>query len=142
MKESDSLDGHLRKLKVITDQLAAIKAPVPEDEHIVALLLSLPRSYNTLVTALTAKGDELNLSQLHQALLNEEEKRKQSKSKTGGGGGADDGEYALQHNKLDRRAVKCYGCGEEGHVIRNCAQKKKKQHRRNENQGKFDKSSV
>ena len=82
MKESDSLDENLRKLKVITDQLAAIKVPVPGDQHIVALLLSLPRSYNTLVTALTAKGDELNLSQLHQALLNEEEKCKQSKSKT------------------------------------------------------------
>ena len=79
-----------------------------------------------MVTALTAKGDELNLSQLHQALLNEEEKRKQSKSKTGGGGGADDGESALQHNKLDRKPVKCYGCGEEGRVIRNCAQKKNK----------------
>ena len=50
MKESDSLDEHLRKMKVITDQLAAIKAPIPEDEHLVALLLSLPRSYNTLVT--------------------------------------------------------------------------------------------
>ena len=123
MKESDSPDEHLRKLKVITDQLAAIKAPIPEDEHIVSLLLSLPRSYNTLVTALTAKGDELNLNQ---ALLNEEEKCKQSKSKTSGGGGADDGESALQHNKLDRRLVKCYGCGEEGRVIRNCAQKKKK----------------
>jgi hypothetical protein len=142
MKESDSLDEHLRKMKVITDQLAAIKAPIPEDEHIVALLLSLPRSYNTLVTALTAKGDELNLSQLHQALLNEEEKRKQSKSKVGGGGGAEDCESALQHNKLDRKPIKCYGCGEESHVIRNCPQKKKKtQYRRNENQGKFDKSS-
>jgi hypothetical protein len=32
-----------------------------------------------LVTALTAKWDEQNLSQLHQALLNEDEKRKQSK---------------------------------------------------------------
>ena len=139
MKESDSLDEHLRRMKVITDQLAAIKAPIPEDEHIVALLLSLPCSNNTLVTALTAKGD--HLSQLHQALLNEEEKRKQSKSKVGGGGGAEDCESALQHNKLDRKPIKCYGCGEEGHVIRNCPQKKKKQYRRNENQGKFDKSS-
>jgi 6-phosphogluconolactonase/glucosamine-6-phosphate isomerase/deaminase len=94
-----------------------------------------------LVTALTAKGDELNLSQLHQALLNEEEKRIESKSKVGGGGGAEDCESALQHNKLDRKPIKCYGCGEEGHVIRNCPQKKKKQYRRNENQGKFDKSS-
>ena len=98
MKESDHIDEHLRRMKVITDQLAAIKAPIPEDKHIVALLLSLPRSYNTLVTALTAKGDELTLTQLHQALLNEEEKRKQSKSKATGGG-TDDGESALQHNK-------------------------------------------
>ena len=30
----------------------------------VPLLLSLSRSYNTLVIALTTKGDELNLSQL------------------------------------------------------------------------------
>ena len=36
MKESDSLDEHLRRMKVITDQLAAIKVPIPEDEHIVA----------------------------------------------------------------------------------------------------------
>ncbi|CAB4021124.1 Hypothetical predicted protein [Paramuricea clavata] len=107
VKESDSLDEHLRRMKVITDQLAAIKAPIPE-------------------------GDELNLSQLNQALLNEEEKRKQSKSKVGGGGGAEDCESALQHNKLDRKPIKCYGCGEE---------KRKKQYRRNKNQGKFDKSS-
>ena len=59
MKESDHIDEHLQRMKVITDHLAAIKAPIPDDEHIVALLLSLPRSYNTLVTALTAKGDEL-----------------------------------------------------------------------------------
>ena len=137
MKESDPVDEHLRRMKVITDQLAAIKAPIPEDEHIVALLLSLPRSYNTLVTALTAKGDELTLSQLHQALLNEEEKRKRSKSKTDGGIGADE-ESALQHNKLDRKHVKCYGCGEEGHVIRNCPLKKKKLHKQHENQGKFE----
>ena len=69
MKESDSLDEQFRRMIVITDQLAAIKAPVPEDEFIVALLLSRPRSYNTLVTA---------LSQLHQALLNEDENESES----------------------------------------------------------------
>ena len=59
MKESDSLEEHLRRMKVITDQLTAIKAAIPEDEHTLALLLSLPRSYKTLVTALTVKGDKL-----------------------------------------------------------------------------------
>ncbi len=79
MKESHHIDELLRRMKLITDQFASIKAPIPDDEHIVALLLSLSRSYNTLVTALTAKEYELTLTQLHQALLNEEEKRKQIK---------------------------------------------------------------
>ena len=42
VEESDSLE-HLCKMKVITDQLAAIQAPIPKDEDIVALLLSFPR---------------------------------------------------------------------------------------------------
>ncbi|CAB4015365.1 Hypothetical predicted protein [Paramuricea clavata] len=75
-----------------------IKAPIPEDEHIVAMLLSLPRSYNTLTTALTAKGDELSLTQVHQALTSEEEKRGLHKGKDGGGR-VDKGETALRHEK-------------------------------------------
>ena len=98
MKECESLDEHFRRMKEITDQLAAIKAPIPEDEHIVALLLSLPRSYNTLITALTTKGDDLNLAKVHQALLSEEEKRTQQKCKSSGSG-IDRGETALQHDK-------------------------------------------
>ena len=139
LKESDSLHEHLRKMKVITDQLATIKAPTPEDEHIVALLLSLPHSYDTLVTALAAKGDELKLTQLHQALVNEEEKRKQSKIKATGGG-FDDGESALQHNNQDRKPIKCYGCGVENHVIQNCPHKKRRQNLGNGNHGNDSKS--
>jgi hypothetical protein len=26
---------------------------------------------------------------------------------------------------LDRKHIKCYGCGEEGHVVRNCLRKRK-----------------
>ena len=105
MKDSDSLDEHLRRMKEITDQLAAIKAPIPEDEHIVALLLSLPRSYNTLITALTAKGDELSLAQVHQALRSEEEKRGLCKGKESVGR-TDKGETALQHEKTSRKPIK------------------------------------
>ena len=131
MKESDKLDEHFRRMKVITDQLAAIQAPIPEDERMVALLLSLPRSYNTVVTALTARGDDLNLTQLHQALINEEEKRKQNNSKlTGEEFG--EGESALQHNKPPRKHIKCYGCGEENHILRNCPRNKRRQNRRNQ----------
>jgi hypothetical protein len=48
MKDCDSLDDHLRRMKEITDQLAAIKAPIPEDEYIVALLYSAFHDYITL----------------------------------------------------------------------------------------------
>ena len=126
MKDCDSLDDHLRRMKEITDQLAAIKAPIPEDEYIVALLLSLPRLYNTLITALTAKGDVLSLAQVHQALMSEEEKRGLYTGK--GGGRVDKGETALQHEKTSRKPIKCFGCGEENHVIRNCPKRKKGQH--------------
>ena len=134
MKDQDSLDEHLRRMKEIADQLAAIKAPIPEDEHIVALLLSLPRSYNTLITALTTNGDELSLAQ---ALVSEEEKRGLYKGKDGGGRVVKD-ETALQHEKTSREPIRCFGCGEESHVIRNCSKRRKGQH---ENQNKPGSSS-
>ena len=43
MKDSEYFDVHFRRMKEITDQLAAIRAPIPEDEHMVALLLSFLR---------------------------------------------------------------------------------------------------
>ena len=106
-----------------SDCMTVIKASIPEEQHIVDLLLSLSRSCNTFVTALTAKRDELDLNQLHQAFLNEEEKRKQGESEIGGGRRVDDGEYALRHNKLDQKLVKCHECQEKGHVIQNCVKK-------------------
>ena len=140
MKESDSLEEHLRRLKVITDQLAAIKVAIPEDEHIVALLLSLPRSYNTLVIALTAKGDELNLSQLHQALLNENEKRKQSKSKLASGGADQDNESTLQGKRSIKNLSSVMNVTRKVMFFQNCPQKKKKKkYRPIENKEKFDK---
>ena len=123
MKDDDSIEEHLRHMKEITDQLAAINAPIPEDEHIVAILLSLPRTYNTIVTALTAKGDELHLAQVQQALINEEEKRLQSKASKSTTTGSDRGESALRHEKFHRKPIRCYECNQEGHISRNCRQK-------------------
>lgn len=123
MKDEDSIEEHLRRMKEITDQLAAINAPIPEDEHIVAILLSLPRNYNTIVTALTAKGDELHLSQVQQALMNEEERRLQTKLSKSSSDGFEKGESALRHERFTRRPIRCYECNQEGHISRNCHQK-------------------
>ena len=55
MKESTSVDPHLKEMKEITDRLASIGAPISE---VVTLLGSLPKSYSTLVTALEAQADD------------------------------------------------------------------------------------
>ena len=93
----------------------------------VTLLLSLPRSYNTLVTALTAKGDEISLTQVHQVQMSEEEESHQNKGRYSSICDTNHGESALEHSKCNKKPIKCFGCGEENHVIRNCPHKKKEQ---------------
>ena len=45
MKEGTSIEQHLRYMKDIADRLAAIGAPISEEDQVVTLLGSLPRSY-------------------------------------------------------------------------------------------------
>ena len=62
MREDTSVSDHLKQMKLLTDRLAAINCPISEEDQVVTLLGSLPRSFATLVTALEARGnDELTL---------------------------------------------------------------------------------
>ena len=54
MKEGTTIEYHLKQMKELSDQLAAIGAPITEEDQVVTLLGSLPRSFSTLVTALEA----------------------------------------------------------------------------------------
>ena len=75
MKEGTSIETHLKHMKGITDKLASIGAPISEEDQVVTLLGSLPRSYSTLVTALEAHADDdLQLAYVQQALIHEEMK--------------------------------------------------------------------
>jgi len=67
---------HLKHMKELTDKLAAIGAPIEEEDQVVTLLGSLPSSYSTLVTALEACVDNIKLDFVQQALMNEELKLK------------------------------------------------------------------
>ena len=74
MSESSSLEKHLKTMEELTDKLAAVGSPISEEDQTVTLLESLPVKYNSLVTALEARGDDLKLQFVQQALLNEEQK--------------------------------------------------------------------
>ena len=51
MKEGQLVQDHLRHMKKISDELAALGSAVAEEEQVVALLTSISPSYTTLVTA-------------------------------------------------------------------------------------------
>ena len=70
-KEGTSVEAHIKDMKELTDRLAAIKAPIAEEDQVVTLLGSLPPSYSTLVTALEAR-DTISLRYVQQSLIREE----------------------------------------------------------------------
>ena len=64
------MEAHFKSTK----ELAAIGAPLSEEDQVVTLLVCLPRSYSTLVTALEARMDGVSLSYFQQALIYKEQR--------------------------------------------------------------------
>ena len=59
MKQETSVERHLKHMKELTDILVAIGAPIAEEDQLVALLESLPKSYPLLVTGLETRSDNV-----------------------------------------------------------------------------------
>ena len=114
MKEGTSLDKHLKYMKDITNKLAAIGAPISEDQ-VVTLLGSLPRSFATLVTAIETRMDDVSLDYVQQALIQEEMKQSELSGQLSGAESALAG--AFKRN-VPRDGPTCYGCGNVGHIHR------------------------
>lgn len=132
MKDGESIEKHLKHMKDIVNKLAAIKAPVSEEDQVVTLLGSMPTSYSTVVTALEAQQPEtLTLEFVQNALLNEEQKRggQRGPGIPGGSSGrtsasSDTALFADRESKSERR---CYNCNSSDHMIRNCPTKPQRQ---------------
>ena len=113
MKEGTSVDQHLKHMKDITDKLVAIGAPISEEDQVVTLLGSLPRSFATLVTAIEARMDGVSLDYVQQALIHEEMKQSELS------GQLSEAESALAgafKRNMPRNRPTCYGCGNVGHI--------------------------
>ena len=121
MKEGTLMETHLKHMKEITDRLASIGAPISEEDQVVTLLGSLPPSYSTIVTALEARVDNVNLPFVQQALIHEEHKRSVQTDDT-----ASRSDLALMGaRKYDNsRKPRCFGCCKLGHIRRDCPEKR------------------
>jgi len=116
MKEGTSLDQHLKLMKDITYKLAAIRAPLCEDDQVVTLLGSLPRSFAALVTAIGARADGNRLDNVQQVLMHEEIKQSELSAQLSGADSALTGTF--RRNTLRDRP--CFGCGNVAHIRRYC----------------------
>ena len=118
MAEDTSVTDHVKQMKELAEKLAAIKAPISEEDQVVTLLGSLPSSYDHLVTVLEAKTDNLSLDFVQQSLLNEELKRGE---KSAPSGTSTDQVLYSYHRKANKPG--CFICGDISHQKWDCPKK-------------------
>ena len=76
------MQKHVKMLSEIFDELSIIDDPLDEENQVVHLLVSLPESYDMLVTALEASPEVPNLEIVTERLLHEETKQRDKESST------------------------------------------------------------
>lgn len=135
-KEGRSVAEHLSDFQDMVNRLTTMKLVLDEELQALLLLSSLPDSWETLVVSLSnsTSDGQLSLTQVKDSMFNEEARRKdlgtnssqalvtenrgRSKSRGPSNKSRDRSKSGV------RRKFKCFQCGEEGHIKRNCKYRK------------------
>lgn len=121
MKTGTSVDSHIKYMKELSDRLASIGSPIADEDQVVALLGSLPSNYDSLVTALEARLDNISIGFVQQMLKHEEQKQNLKVNVPD-----DKALYSDQSRKYSNsnnsnyNRTRCFHCNKLGHIQRNC----------------------
>ena len=116
LKEGESVNEHIKTMSEIFEALAAIGDAVSEEDRVVHLLVSLPDSYNVLVTALEAQSENVPKWELvTERLLHQELKFKERVSLLN----ESDRKALIVHQKK-RKSFICHFCHKPGHFKKDC----------------------
>ena len=104
-----------------------IEEPVEEKYQVSALLASLPRSCDTVVSNLCT-NDSATFSFIQESLLNEEMRRRSRNELQSGGQPKSLGGAVLvgAHKSKPKKPPTCFGCRKVGHFKRDCSKQKGK----------------
>jgi len=116
MQERDDMLVHINEEKALTDQLHSIEVNITDEDVYMVLLMSLPPSFNNLVTSLESMSTKnVDLQFIVTRLLHEVSKRKECESS----------ETTTLMNKNHKSNEKfCFYYKKPRHFVRNCLKKK------------------
>ncbi|KAJ0904157.1 putative RNA-directed DNA polymerase [Helianthus annuus] len=141
MNEGSSVADHINEVNSILSRLATVGMKLDDDTQAVVLLSSLPDSWSGFVTTVTetAGTGNLKFDRVRDSVLGEDVRRRNT------GGGSTSGMFSVSRGRGNNRSsgsrgknlskagknVRCWNCGEKGHVKNGCPDPKKedgKQH--------------
>jgi hypothetical protein len=116
MQEGDDMLMHINTVKALADQLRSIEVNITDEDVYMVLLMSLPPSFNNLVTSLESMSTkDVDIQFIVARLLHEVSKRKECESsKT----------TALVNKTHKSNEKLCFNCKKLGHFVKNCLKKK------------------
>lgn len=119
MIEGADLESHLLEFDKTLRDLKSAGAKIEDEDVVCQLLLTLPKSYDPVVTALeTMKIDDLTINFVKARLLDNDVKRKadiESEAKV-----LESTQIAM--SGVVKKDVICYSCGKRGHYKSDCKQ--------------------
>jgi hypothetical protein len=115
MQEGEDLLVHINMVKAFTNQLRSIEVKIEDEDVYMVLLMSLPPSFDNLVTSLESMSTkDVNLQFIPIQLFHEVSKRKESES-------TDNATLLNKTHKANKKL--CFYCKKPGHFVRTCLKK-------------------